>query len=66
VEYYYLKNGVNRIDQLIQKKGAFLKILDKEFKDDVSKFLKEEKIELDKEKDLIKTFEYINYLNKTS
>ncbi len=66
VEYYYLKNGVNRIDQLQQKKGALLKILDKELKDDVNSFLKEEKIDLDKEEDLIRTFEYINSLNKTS
>jgi hypothetical protein len=66
VEYYYLKNGVDRIDQLLQKKGALLKILDKELKDDVIKFLKEEKIDLDKEEDLIRTFEYINSLNETS
>ncbi|NNJ87845.1 MAG: hypothetical protein HKP53_00460 [Eudoraea sp.] len=66
VEYYYLKDGVDRIDQLLQKKGALLKILDKELKDDVSKFLKLEKIDLDKEEDLIKTFEYINSLNTTS
>ena len=66
VEYYYLKNGVDRIDQLQQKKGALLKILDKEYKDDVNSFLKTEKINLDNEEDLIKTFEYINSLNKTS
>jgi len=66
VEYYYLKDGVDRIDQLLQKKGALLKILDKELKDDVSRFLKEEKIDLDKEEDLIKTFEFINSLNSTS
>ncbi len=63
VEYYYLKNGIDRIDQLQQKKGALLKILDKELKEDVSKFLKEEKIDLNKEEDLIKTFEYINSQN---
>ncbi len=66
VEYYYMKDGIDRIDQLLQKKGALLKILDKDLKDDVSRFLKEEKIDLDKEEDLIRTFDYINSLNKTS
>ena len=66
VEYYYLKNDVDRIDQLLQKKGALLKILDKELKDDVNRFLKEERIDLDKEEDLIRTFEYINSLNTSS
>lgn len=62
VEYYYLKNGVDRIDQLVQKRGALLKILDKELKEEVNKFLKEEKKDLDKEEDLISVFNYINTL----
>jgi len=66
VEYYYKKKGVDRIDQLIQKKGSLLKILDKELREEVSDFLKEHKIDLSNEEDLIKTFEYINTLHATS
>lgn len=66
VEYYYKKKGVDRIDQLIQKKGSLLKILDKELREEVSGFLKENKIDLSNEEDLIKTFEYINSLHATS
>jgi len=66
VEYYYKKKGVDRIDQLLQKKGSLLKILDKELRQEVSTFLKENKIDLGNEEDLIKTFEYINSLNVTS
>ncbi len=62
VEYYYQPEGANRIDQLKQKKGALLKILDKEDKEVVKRFLKEEKINLNDEEDLIQTFEYINTL----
>ncbi|NNE03661.1 MAG: hypothetical protein HKN52_10900 [Eudoraea sp.] len=65
-EYYYKKKGVDRIDQLNQKKGSLLKILDKDLRDEVSGFLKENKIDLSNEKDLIKTFEYINTLNASS
>lgn len=60
IEYYYQKVGVDRIDQLSQKKGKFLKQLDKEIRDSVKLFLSENKIDLTKEADLVKTFEYIN------
>jgi hypothetical protein len=66
VEYYYKKEGVDRIDQLSQKKGALLKILDKELREDVNSFLKENKIDLGEEEDLIRTFDYINSINSTS
>ncbi|MBT8285951.1 MAG: hypothetical protein HKO75_11310 [Flavobacteriaceae bacterium] len=66
VEYYYKKTGVDRIDQLTQKKGALLKILDKEIRDQVNSFIKEEKIDLSEETDLIRTFEYINSIDTSS
>ncbi|QBA64871.1 hypothetical protein [Muriicola soli] len=65
-EYYYKKAGVDRIDQLAQKRGALLKILDKEIRDQVSTFIKEEKIDLSEEADLIRTFEYINSIDTSS
>ncbi len=60
VEYYYKKSGVNRIDQLAQKKGRFLKQLAKEDKEKTELFIKENNIDLGKESDLIKVFEFIN------
>ena len=66
VEYYYQKKGVDRIDQLVQKKGSLLKVLDKELREEVSNFLKEYKIDLNEEQDLIRTFNYINSLNTAS
>lgn len=66
VEYYYKKAGVDRIDQLTQKRGALLKILDKEMRDQVNTFIKEEKIDLSEEADLIRTFEYINSIDTSS
>lgn len=60
VEYYYQKTGVDRIDQLVQKKGALLKILEKNMKESVNNFIKENKIDLSNEQDLIRTFEFIN------
>ncbi|MBT8281273.1 MAG: hypothetical protein KJO16_06815 [Muriicola sp.] len=66
VEYYYKKAGVDRIDQLTQKRGALLKILEKEMRDQVNTFIKEEKIDLSEEADLIRTFEYINSIDTSS
>ncbi|GGD55179.1 hypothetical protein [Muriicola marianensis] len=65
-EYYYQQEGVNRIDQLNQKKAAVLKILDKEDRDVVNTFLKDQKINLDDEEDLIRTFEFINTIDTSS
>lgn len=59
-EYYYQKEGVDRIDHLPQNKGAFLKQFDKENRDRIKTYLKEEDLNLDKEEDLIALFGYIN------
>ena len=59
-EYYYQKVGVDRIDYLRQKKNGLLKQIDKEIREEVKSYLKEENINLDNEKDLIKAFNHIN------
>ncbi len=59
-EYYYQAVGVNRIDQLSPKKGKFLKRLNKEDKEKAELFIKEQKIDLSKEADLIRIFEHLN------
>ncbi|NER10502.1 hypothetical protein SAMN06265375_102523 [Muriicola jejuensis] len=66
VEYYYQKEGVERIDQLATKKSAVLRILEKDERENVGDFLKDERIDLDEEKGLIRTFEYINTLDTES
>lgn len=60
VEYYYKIDGVDRIDQLPQKKGKFLKLFPSEIKEDLKTFMEENKINLSEEKDLVKIFEFIN------
>jgi hypothetical protein len=59
-EYYYQKIGVDRIDFLPQKKGGFIKQFDKELRENIKIYLKEENINLDHEVDLIKAFNHIN------
>jgi hypothetical protein len=61
-EFYYEKQNANRIDYLAQKKGKFLKQIKKEHKDKVKIYLEENKLDFDKEIDLIKLFEYLNTL----
>ncbi len=59
-EYYYQKIGVDRIDYLPQKKGGFIKQFDKELRESIKIYLKEENINLDNEEDLITAFNHIN------
>jgi len=59
-EYYYQKVGVDRIDYLPQKKGGFVKQFDKDIREQVKAYLKEESINLDNEADLIKAVNHIN------
>lgn len=63
IEYYYSIKGIPRINQLGLKKKAFLKGLDNDIRESVKSFLKENKIDLGQEADLVKTFNYINSLN---
>jgi hypothetical protein len=59
-EFYFQKNGVNQINQVLQKKSKFLKQITKEKREAVLMFIKEETIDLKKENDLIKLFTYLD------
>ncbi len=59
-EYYFQKEGINRIDQIATQKGKFLKQFDNPLKEELKLFFKEAKIDLGKEEDLVEVFEYLN------
>jgi len=59
-EFYYKKEGVDRIDQLPQKKGKFIKIFPNELKEDLKTYFDQNKVDLSKEKDLVALFKFIN------
>ena len=62
-EFYYQKVGVDRIDYLSSKKRALLKLVeDKEKRENLKSYLKEQSFNLDNEEDLITIFEYMNTL----
>ncbi|WP_445381432.1 hypothetical protein [Robiginitalea sp. IMCC43444] len=60
IEYYVQKKGVNRVDELTLKNRQLYKIAGAEEKDKIKTFLKDYDIDLNEEKDLIKTFEFLN------
>ena len=59
-EYYFQREGVNRIDQIPQKNKKLLKLLDASKREDVKVFLKENSLNIKNEQDLIKVFDYLN------
>ncbi len=59
-EYYFKKKGVNRIDQIQQKNGKFLKQLAGDMVSDMKNYLKENDLNLKNEYDLIKVFEFLD------
>lgn len=59
-EYYFQKEGVNRIDEIPPNNRQFLKLLDDKTKSDMKAFLKENKLNVKDEADLFKVFEYLN------
>ena len=62
-EFYYQKVSVDRIDYLSAKKSALLKLVDdKDNRDKLKSYLKENSMNLDNEKNLITIFEYMNTL----
>ena len=61
-EYYYIKKGDKKAKYIEQKTGKFVKAFDKELREPLAAYLKKEKINLKKEEDLIKTFDYLNSL----
>ncbi len=59
-EYYYQKEGVNRIDEVVAKNTKLLKLLDDDVKAKTKAFLKANDLNIKNEADLIKTFEFLN------
>ncbi len=59
-EYYMQKAGVSRMDEVLPKKGKLLKLLDGVKKEEAKQFLKDNKLNLKDEADLIKVFEFLN------
>lgn len=60
IEYYYQKEGVNRIDEIPLKEGQLLKLYKEPVKTKIKTFIKENKIDMKEEADLIKLFEFID------
>ncbi len=62
-EFYYHREGVDRIDYLSSRRNALLKIVDdKQKRENLKLYLKEKNYNLDKEEDLIAIFNYMNTL----
>ncbi len=59
-EYYYQKKDVNRIDEIITKNAKLLRILDVDAKNKTKAFIKENNLNIKKEADLLKVFEFLN------
>lgn len=59
-EYYFQKDGVNRIDQIPQKNKKLLKLIDASKREDLKIFIKENNLNIKNEQDLAKVFDYLN------
>ncbi|MEJ1223015.1 hypothetical protein [Sediminicola sp. 1XM1-17] len=59
-EYYFMKDGDNLAYHIGHRKSEFLREFDKEKRDSLAAYIKEEKINLKKEEDLMKVFNYLN------
>ena len=58
-EYYIQKEGVNRIDELDQRKGTIYK-LDSDRKEEIKAFMKENKLDVKTQSDLIRIVQFLN------
>ncbi|RRQ49318.1 hypothetical protein DZC72_01450 [Maribacter algicola] len=61
-EYYFQKEGVNRIDEIPLSNNKLLKLLSGNDKESLKNYLKENKIKIKEEEDLIKAFNFLNTL----
>lgn len=61
-EYYFQKDGINRIDFLPSQNGKFLKQFEKEVREQLKTFIQKKNINLGNEEDLTQTFEFLNTL----
>ncbi|EAR02130.1 hypothetical protein [Maribacter sp. HTCC2170] len=59
-EYYFQKEGVNRIDEILPNNRQFLKLIDNDKRAALKEYLKENKLNAKEESDLIKTFKHLN------
>lgn len=59
-EFYVQKKDVNRIDEVLPKKGKLLKLLDDTKKITTKEYLKDNNLNLKNEADMIKVFEFLN------
>ncbi|MFT7066732.1 MAG: hypothetical protein ACJAUO_002319 [Sediminicola sp.] len=59
-EYYFMKNGDNLAYYIGHRKSEFLRAFEKDQRDSLAAYIKEEKINLRKEEDLMKVFTYLN------
>ena len=62
-EYYFHKEGVNRIDEIPLKNGKLLKLIDASKREGLKKFLKENSLNIKEEADLIQAFNFLNNPN---
>ncbi len=62
-EYYFQKEGVNRMDEITPKNGKLIKLIsDATAKEKLKSYLKENDLNIKEEADLIKAIEYLNTL----
>ncbi|KAA2218453.1 hypothetical protein [Maribacter flavus] len=61
-EYYFQKEGVNRIDEIALSNSKLLKHLEGSDKEALKKYLKENKIKIKEEADLLNVFGFLNTL----
>jgi len=59
-EYYFQKEGVNRMDEIPARNSKLLKLVDADIKDSLKSFLKENSLNIKEESDLIRVFDFLN------
>lgn len=59
-EYYFQKDGVNRIDEIPLKNNSLLKLLDDDKRNQVKTYLKENNLNIKEEADLVRVFQFLN------
>jgi hypothetical protein len=59
-EYYFQKEGVNRMDEIPARNGKLLNLLGSDAKSKLKPFLKENGLNIKNEADLIRVFEFLN------
>ena len=59
-EYYFQKDGVDRMDEIKLKNSQLLKLIDASKKADLKQFLKDNDLNIKNEQDLVQVFGYLN------